>query len=54
MAFGHHPMLNPNILLRVHVRPTRDIARRIDSWNAAFEKFIDRDAAVKLKAGLFG
>ena len=47
-------MLDPNVLLRVRIRPARDIAGRVDSGDAGFEKLINGDAAVKLEACLLG
>ena len=38
----------------MRIGPARDVAGRIDSGNAGFEKLIHRHAAIDRKAGLFG
>src|SRR5207237_4560118 len=54
LAFRHHPMLNPDVLLGMRIGPARDIARSIDSGDAGFEECIHCNTAVELDAGLFG
>src|SRR6195952_285649 len=53
LAFGHHPMLDPDALPGMWIGPTRDIARGIDSRDAGFEERVHSNAAVDLEPCLF-
>src|SRR6185437_3398081 len=40
LALRHHPVFDPDVFLRMRIGPARDVAGRIDSGNAGFEKLI--------------
>ena len=47
------PMFDANALAAMRIRPTRDVARRIDSRRAGFEKCVDEHAAIHGESRLF-
>ena len=54
LALGHHPMLDPDVVAGMRIRPTRDIAGGVDAASTRLEIGVDQYAAVHHKAGLLG
>src|ERR1700730_15782293 len=53
LAFRHHPMLDPDVLLGMWIGPARYITHGVDSGDAGFEEPVHRNAAVDFEARLF-
>src|SRR5207247_7171991 len=52
LALGHDPVLDAQLLPRVAIGPTRDVARRKHAGRARLEEFVDEHAAIARDAGL--
>src|SRR5262249_28271195 len=47
LALGDDPMLHPNIIAAVGIRPTDDVARGKDPRRGGFKVLVDHNAAVE-------
>src|SRR5262245_24465152 len=53
LALGDDPMLHPNVLAAVQIRPARNVPGRIDSWHARLQMVTNEHAAINGEAGFF-
>ena len=54
LAFGNHPVFDPERFPTVRIRPSRDIAGGIDSRRAGLQVCVHDHTAVDREAGLLG
>ena len=54
LPFGHHPVLDPNLVAGVRIGPPRDVAGREDAGHAGLEVLVHGDAAVDRQPRPFG
>src|SRR6476619_4237863 len=49
-----HPVLDPNVLARMLIRPPRNVPRGKDPFGAGLEVLVDDDAFLEGESGVFG
>ena len=54
LALRDHPVLDSNALVRMRIRPPRDVARGKDPAGARLEVLVDDDAFVERESGVLG